>query len=75
MEHIEGCHQTEIIKCPVSESLHGEEIGEHWWSGWPGAHCMKCGSEDKNELCIGTGCPCECHEQFWKDYEENMRKK
>ena len=27
----------------------------HRWTGWPGAHCMKCGSEDYMELAIGEG--------------------
>jgi len=27
----------------------------HRWTGWPGAHCMKCGSEDPMEYAIGTG--------------------
>ncbi len=22
----------------------------HWWSGWPGAHCLYCGQEDPDEL-------------------------
>lgn len=31
------------------------EIAEkpgHWWSGWPGAYCLKCGSEDPMEIAI-----------------------
>jgi hypothetical protein len=27
----------------------------HRWTGWPGAHCMKCGSDDYMELAIGDG--------------------
>ena len=26
----------------------------HRWSGWPGAHCLKCGSDDYMELAIGN---------------------
>jgi len=25
---------------------------EHRWSGWPGAWCFDCGSEDKTEICL-----------------------
>ena len=32
-----------------------QKINSHRWSGWPGAHCMKCGSEDLIELAIGAG--------------------
>jgi len=73
MEHIPTCYQLEKIDCPANKSLHGEKLTEHWWSGWPGAYCMKCGSEDKDELCIG-GCNCSCHDEFWKGYEEYMKK-
>lgn len=24
----------------------------HRWSGWPGAYCMYCGSEDVREICL-----------------------
>lgn len=27
----------------------------HWWSGWPGAWCMRCGVEDAMENAIGEG--------------------
>lgn len=26
----------------------------HWWSGWPGAYCMKCFCEDYMEIAIGN---------------------
>lgn len=26
---------------------------EHRWSGWPGAFCLRCGAEDKVEICVG----------------------
>lgn len=28
---------------------------EHRWSGWPGAWCLDCGCEDKNELWLADG--------------------
>jgi hypothetical protein len=27
----------------------------HRWSGWPGAFCLDCGSEDKNEIALADG--------------------
>ena len=57
--------------CPSGYKMHGEGKGEHWWSGWPGAFCLKCFAEDLSELCIGGVCECSCHEEFWKDYAEN----
>ena len=41
----------------------------HRWSGWPGAWCLDCGEEDATELCIGGVCPCQCHAQFWAEYD------
>lgn len=70
--HIETCAMLELIPCPANYSLHSEKPNEHWWSGWPGAWCMKCGSEDKVEVCLG-GCECPCHEAFWREYEEAMK--
>lgn len=26
----------------------------HWWSGWPGAYCTYCGSEDVQETCVAA---------------------
>jgi len=72
MEHIEGCFQLEKETCTRLISLHGEKIGEHWFSGWPGAYCLKCLEEDKDELCIGTGCECQCHAGFWEAYNNTM---
>lgn len=69
MEHIDSCAQLEAEPCTRLISLHGEAIGEHWFSGWPGAYCLKCGEEDKNEVCIGIGCECQCHEEFWRSYD------
>lgn len=28
-------------------------MATHKWSGWPGAYCLKCGSEDAMENAIG----------------------
>ena len=27
----------------------------HWWSGWPGAYCMKCGAGHALEVALGEG--------------------
>jgi hypothetical protein len=74
VDHVAGCAQTEKAPCPAGVSLHGEPITEHWWSGWPGAFCLKCGSEDKDEVCIGGGCACPCHADFWAEYERAVAK-
>ena len=47
--------------CPVAEPLHDEKPGDHWWSGWPGACCLKCGTSDPVETCL-AGCECACHD-------------
>lgn len=68
IKHILTCYQLEKVPCPAGYSLHSEKPDEHWWSGWPGAWCMKCHDEDKDELCLGD-CLCPCHEEFWKELE------
>ena len=69
MTHIPSCALLELRPCPTTYSLHGEKPGEHWWSGWPGAYCLKCFEEDKFEVCIGMVCKCPCHDEFWKGYK------
>lgn len=34
----------------------------HHWSGWPGAHCYKCGTEDPDEIALADG-------KWWPDAE------
>jgi hypothetical protein len=38
-------------------------MGQHRWSGWPGAHCMYCGAEDPTELALADN---------WINFDENM---
>lgn len=73
-EHIKSCAQLEKRPCPTNRSLHGENHGEHWWSGWPGAYCMKCGDEDKDEICIGSVCKCPCHDELWEKYANQPKE-
>ena len=73
-EHLPSCAQTEKRSCPSNRSLHDEAPHEHWWSGWPGALCLKCGDEDADEVCIGGACACACHEDFWRAYEDAVRR-
>lgn len=73
-KHIPTCAILEIRPCPSNKSLHGEKPDEHWFSGWPGAYCMKCGDEDKVEICIGGVCECPCHLEFWAEYEQAMKE-
>ena len=67
--HIKDCDAQNIRDCPANKSLHGEATTSHWWSGWPGAYCMKCGDDDLMEICLG-GCKCSCHDEFWSQYNE-----
>ena len=73
MEHIPDCAQLEKAACLSVYSLHGEKIGEHWWSGWPGSYCMKCLEEDKDEVCIDMGCECPCHDSFWAEFKKQFQ--
>jgi hypothetical protein len=73
MQHIPSCAQLEKKPCLANRSLHDEKPNEHWWSGWPGAVCMKCGEEDKDEICIGDACSCPCHDDFWESYAQAMK--
>jgi hypothetical protein len=58
--------------CP---SPHGLSDGaHHWWSGWPGAYCMGCFSDDPAEQCLADGCLCSCHEASEREYEEMVRR-
>lgn len=72
-DHIPSCPQLQKAPCPANRSLHGEGTTDHWWSGWPGAFCMKCGSDDMDEACICGGCKCPCHDAFWQSYEDHLR--
>jgi hypothetical protein len=69
-EHTKSCAQRHKRPCPANKSLHDEPLNTHWWSGWPGAYCMKCGDEDMNEICLADLCMCQCHKEFWADYEK-----
>jgi len=66
IKHIASCSHPQG-PCPSKRSLHGEKFIEHWWSGWPGAFCMKCGTEDVMETCLADSCYCPCHEDFWQE--------
>jgi len=72
--HIDSCEQKNIVPCPANKSLHGEKTDQHWWSGWPGAMCLKCGDDDKNELCLADNCKCPCHDDFWNGCEKACKK-
>lgn len=65
--HLERCFQPEKMSCPVSKTE------DHRWSGWPGAFCLDCGVEDKDELCVGNACACLCHQKFWEEYSNFAR--
>ena len=70
--HLETCFVAQYPDwevCPSEVTLHSEKVGEHWWSGWPGAFCMKCFAGDLSESCMG-GCMCPCHDEMLADYAE-----
>lgn len=68
-KHIDGCAQTEKMPCFNGLVLRG--TNQHRWSGWPGAYCLDCHAEDKDEVCLGTSCRCPCHAEFWAAYSED----
>jgi hypothetical protein len=37
------------------ERTFGRDSSGHRWSGWPGAYCLYCGSEDPREIALGDG--------------------
>ena len=75
VKHTPACYMAGIDICPSNFSLHGEPIDKHWFSGWPGAFCLKCKAEDVTELCLGDSCKCQCHEEFWKEYDKQNNRK
>ena len=40
---------------PAPENPWPDGYKGHWWSGWPGAYCLRCGSEDPMENAIAAG--------------------
>ena len=70
----ETCAQLEYQPCAAGVSLHGEPTDAHWWSGWPGAYCLKCVAEDKDEICM-AGCNCSCHAAFFTEMEMVLGEK
>lgn len=57
------CPSCRPVPCPAPVTVHSEAVGEHWWSGWPGAFCLKCHAEDPREMCLADGCACACHRE------------
>ncbi len=42
----------------------------HHWSGWPGAYCMKCGTEDPMEIAVADG-DYDPYEDKWASEEKH----
>lgn len=42
--------KSEEMKDPWPDNHKG-----HWWSGWPGAYCMRCGADHYLEYALGMG--------------------
>lgn len=72
-KHHPDCSVGNAKPCGAGLVLHGEAITEHWWSGWPGAYCLKCGAEDAMENCL-AGCLCDCHDEFYAGLNAYMRQ-
>lgn len=68
MEHLEDCAVGQAEALGIT--LHPDG-SYHRWSGWPGAFCLDCHTEDPMEICLG-GCPCPCHTEFWDAYIQEM---
>ena len=60
MEHSPECavgkRQDEL--CPTPHEL--SDGKHHWWSGWPNAYCLGCGTEHPAKDCPSE-CSCQCH--------------
>jgi hypothetical protein len=71
IDHIPSCASYDHPnKCPANKTMFKEGPEVHWWSGWPGAYCMKCGIEDPNEICFADSCKCPCHDEMWAEYNK-----
>ena len=75
MAHTKDCWIPKLETCSSPHYLVIDEsltvpVGSHWWSGWPGAYCVKCGSDEPNELCLADGCQCPCHPVLGEELEE-----
>lgn len=46
----------------------------HHWSGWPGAYCLKCGTEDPLETALADGW-FDPYEQEWDSEEHHEEVK
>lgn len=69
-DHIPTCAQLEIRPCFNGLIDHGST--DHRWSGWPGAYCLTCHAEDKNEVCLALSCECPCHAEFWESFARDV---
>jgi hypothetical protein len=65
IKHIPTCYVGQPCYQPKADYVHR-------WSGWPGAYCLICFSDDPDELCLGDSCKCPCHQPMWDDYNKIM---
>ena len=70
MDHLESCTVGQAEALGITRHSDGTP---HNWSGWPGAFCLDCRTEDPAEICLGDACECVCHAELWREYEEMMR--
>lgn len=52
---------AEAALAHADELLAKHEPQPHRWSGWPGAWCLDCGTEDVSEICIADGHVLPCN--------------
>jgi len=57
---------------PHSGGAKDGEVKEHHWSGWPGAFCLDCGTEDPMEIAIATNY-FDPYKGKWGDSEEAQK--
>jgi len=70
MAHLETCAEGIVLAAREKYgSDHTDGTNHTRWSGWPGAYCLDCGSEDPVEICLAD-CLCSCHDAFYKEYAE-----
>ena len=66
------------MNLPTLLGGHGRDAAGHRWSGWPGAYCFYCGSEDRRETCAVECDPeenCDVHKNPPCAASEDIKKK
>lgn len=59
--HEDGCAWADVPGC--------SGLALHEWNGGNPECCRFCFMEYPEEICVGTGCLCWCHDDAWEAYE------